>query len=28
MRYRQHRGLNPKKRKNYFKWFFFLCKKW
>jgi transposase-like protein len=27
MRYRQHRGLNPKKRKNYFKWFFFLCKK-
>lgn len=27
MRYRQHRGLNPEKRKNYFRWFFHLCKK-
>jgi hypothetical protein len=25
--YRQHRGLNPEKRKNYFRWFFHLSKK-
>jgi transposase-like protein len=27
MHYRQHRGLNPEKRINYFRWFFHLCKK-
>ncbi len=27
MRYRQHRGLHPKMRKNYFRWYFHLCKK-
>ncbi len=27
MRYRQHRGLRPDKRENYFLWYFHLCKK-
>lgn len=26
-RYRQHRGLSPKQRANYFAWYFHLCKK-
>ena len=26
-RYRQHRGLNPQQRANYFQWYFHLCRK-
>ena len=26
-RYRQHRGLSPQQRQNYFRWYFQLCPK-